>query len=239
MTGAVFFDVDDTLYDQLAPFAAACRAFPVLRDLDAAALYNARLRRGMESLIRMNAGEISLRENYIYRMQMGCRDLGVALSEEEALSFQAVYADQQSRLTLTPGMTRVLDLCRDRGWRLGIITNGPADHQRQKCRVLGLDRWIPADHIIVSGDCGILKPDPAIFRLAQAQAGLDPAASLYVGDSYENDVKGALGAGWQSFWLNRRNVPLPAGGPQPGGMGDEEALYSFLTARQGRNLWLN
>lgn len=228
MIQAVLFDVDDTLYDQLAPFAAACQAFPTLRDLDPAALYQTRSRRGMEALIRMNAGEISLEENHIYRMQMGCRDLGVAISEAEALSFQAVYEDEQTRLTMTPGMTRILDLCQTRGWELGIITNGPSEHQRRKCRVLGLGRWISEDLIFVSGDCGILKPDPAIFHLARDRMGLEPETTLYVGDSYEHDMAGALAAGWCCFWLNRRNVPLPGGKVQPGGMGDEKALERFL-----------
>lgn len=231
MIEAVLFDVDDTLYDQLAPFSAACRALPILHDLDPAALYEARLRRGMEALIRMNAGEISLEENYIYRMQMGCRDLGVEITGEEALAFQASYEEQQTRLTVTPGMARVLDLCQSRGWKLGILTNGPADRQRQKCRVLGLRRWIPEDHILVSGDCGILKPDPAIFRLIQARMKLNPETTLYVGDSYENDMRGAENAGWKRFWLQKRNASLPAGSSLPDGMGDEDSLYRFLLER--------
>lgn len=228
MIQAVLFDVDDTLYDQLSPFAAACRSLPALDGLALPALYEARSRRGMEALQRMNAGEITLEENHIYRMQAACRDLGLDLSVSDALAFQAAYEAEQVRISITAGMTQILELCRRRGWVLGVITNGPSDHQRRKCQILGLNRWIPDGHIFISGDCGRLKPDPYLFQLAQSQLRLDPDTTVYVGDSYIHDMAGAMAAGWQCFWLNRRRTALPAGVPQPDGVGLEPELLDFL-----------
>lgn len=55
------------------------------------------------------------------------------------------------------------------------------------------------DGMVVSSREGLLKPDPAIFRLAEARFGLDPARTLFIDDSTAN-VEAALNRGWQAFW---------------------------------------
>ena len=42
------------------------------------------------------------------------------------------------------------------------------------------------DGLLVSGEEGIAKPDPAIFRLLLDRFGLDPAATFFVDDSEAN-----------------------------------------------------
>jgi len=44
------------------------------------------------------------------------------------------------------------------------------------------------------------KPDPAIYRLAAAQLGIDPKRIAVVGDALETDVKGAEAAGVDAIW---------------------------------------
>ena len=51
---------------------------------------------------------------------------------------------------------------------------------------------------------GILKPDPRIFELACQMLGEDPGSVLHVGDHPVDDVLGALNAGCQAVWINRR-----------------------------------
>ena len=50
------------------------------------------------------------------------------------------------------------------------------------------------DDIVLSGDVGLLKPDPRIYRLLIERTGLDPARSLFVDDRLEN-VEGARSVG--------------------------------------------
>lgn len=228
MIDSILFDIDDTLYDQMEPFATACLAFPVLSSLDLTALYAARSIRGMEALRRMEAGHITLEENHIYRMQMACADLGVSFSASDALRFQALYAEAQRHIHVTPGMTEILDTCKRHGIFLGIITNGPSRHQRDKCSILALQRWFSPENVLVSGDCGFLKPDPRIFQLAQTRWKLHAASTLYVGDSFAHDILGAQSVSWQSFWLNRRGAARPKDTQPPSGLGLEPELYAFL-----------
>jgi len=224
---AVIFDIDDTLYDQMEPFREACRVVLGSKGVDAEALYHTRSKRGMEALQKVTDGLWTMEQNHIYRTKAGCADLGIAISDEEALRFQQVYADAQLRLQVSPVMEQVLNLCVDRGWMPGVITNGPSEHQRKKFHTLRLERWIAEERILVSGDCGYLKPAREIFDLAAETFRLEPAKTLYVGDSYDHDILGAVRAGWQCYWLNRRTLPIPPDCPTPY-VGSETDLLSFL-----------
>lgn len=87
---------------------------------------------------------------------------------------------------------------------LGIITNGPSEHQRDKVRALGVERWIPMERIWISGDLGVGKPHKEIFEAARKKLGLKPEELCFVGDAYGHDILGAKGAGWKAVWFNHR-----------------------------------
>ena len=59
-----------------------------------------------------------------------------------------------------------------------------------------------ADYFAVcvsSGDAGVSKPDPAIFRLALAQAGCSPSDAIMIGDRLDNDIRPAKALGFQTL----------------------------------------
>ncbi len=87
------------------------------------------------------------------------------------------------------------------GRQIGVITNGPADVQRAKVNLLGIEALV--DFIIVSGEFGVHKPDPAIFREALRIGGAQPDEAIYIGDSAVYDVAGARAAGIAVVWVNR------------------------------------
>ena len=60
------------------------------------------------------------------------------------------------------------------------------------------------------------KPDGAIFQAALDDLGLPASRVLHVGDSPVADVKGAIDAGIDVLWVNRRNEPFPDDLPPPG-----------------------
>jgi len=55
----------------------------------------------------------------------------------------------------------------------------------------------------VSGDLGIGKPDPAVFRHALSLVGVEPADAVMIGDTVERDIDGALALGLRAVWINR------------------------------------
>jgi FMN phosphatase YigB (HAD superfamily) len=70
--------------------------------------------------------------------------------------------------------------------------------------------------VLVSGDIGAGKPEPAIFRAALSKLGLAPERVWHVGDNLEADIGGARAAGLgAAVWMNRRGAERPDGSPKP------------------------
>jgi putative hydrolase of the HAD superfamily len=85
--------------------------------------------------------------------------------------------------------------------RLGLLTNGSSDIQRLKLAGTGL-----ADHfdaVVVSGEIGVGKPEPAVFREVLARLGAEPDTAVMVGDSWERDMVGAVGVDMSAVWVSR------------------------------------
>ena len=99
----------------------------------------------------------------------------------------------------------------DGGRVIGLVTNGPAEVQREKIALLGLDRVV--DFAVVSGEFGIWKPDPRIFWEALRLGGAAPEEALFVGDSAEFDIAGARAVGMRTVWVNRSDRSWTTGSP--------------------------
>lgn len=96
---------------------------------------------------------------------------------------------------------------------LALITNGASDTQRDALRVLGIEHRFSA--VVISGEVGIAKPDPAIFAIAIDRLGVAPESVWHVGDSLAADVVGAKAAGLTAIWLNREGLSWKDGDPRP------------------------
>ena len=88
---------------------------------------------------------------------------------------------------------------------LGIITNGPAEVQRDKVALLQIRHLV--DFVIISGEFGVNKPDPAIYAAALQMAGAAAEETVFVGDSVEHDMAGAHASGLRTVWINRHGGP--------------------------------
>ncbi len=106
----------------------------------------------------------------------------------------------------TPHTLEVLNTLRQSGLKLGLVTNGPSDKQRQCLSGLGLDDAF--DAVLISEELGFGKPDPRIYAAALDALRLPPSQVLFVGDSPRNDVAGPQAAGLRAAWLPTSH-PLP------------------------------
>lgn len=207
----IFFDIDDTLYDQMVPFDRACRSVfaASYSRLDVEKLFVNSRARSDEVFRMVSRGEMEPGEMYAYRIQMAFVDCRSYISKQEAMAFQRAYAKNQAEITLQPGIVTLLDELASRKVAMGIITNGPGAHQMRKVKALGLEKWFDKDRIFISGEIGCAKPDVEIFRLVQEKTGVQAGEAVFVGDAFPIDVVGAKGAGWRSVWINRRKNPIP------------------------------
>ena len=199
----IFFDLDDTLYDRRIPYERAFYQFfggAYTEKLPQA--FNAVIHRGYEVFTAAHTGRITMEAMHIYRHQTGLADVGISITPDEALRFQALYAEQQRHITLSDTMRCVLDLCRERFAAVGVITNGGVASQTGKLKSLGMERWAAVPLILISDAVGVMKPAPEIFHMAQKAAGGGPC--LFVGDSCSQDIAGAAACSWKTVWMNRR-----------------------------------
>lgn len=89
-------------------------------------------------------------------------------------------------------------------FKLGLLSNGNSYPDR--CGLEGRFAFV-----VFSQDVRVRKPDRKIFEIAAREAGCPLDELLHVGDSYENDVLGAYGAGAKTVWLNREGMESNAG----------------------------
>jgi len=188
-------DLDDTLLDTDAAAeqrveAAVARAREVIPSLDQTLATQA-LRDAME------ANPVTQG-----RVAVFMHTLGIEPQSEEGIAIRAAYNDVLlDAIAWIEGAQEVLAPLRQR-YKLGIVTNGPAFMQWPKLRKFGIQDLV--DHVVVSGDLGIHKPDPAIFQHLLAEAGVEAAHAAHVGDSVHSDIAGARAASMTAIWYPPR-----------------------------------
>jgi putative hydrolase of the HAD superfamily len=97
------------------------------------------------------------------------------------------------------GVHETLDALRAGGLRLSLASNAEP-LLRRKLSDLGLaDRF---DHLAISGEVGIEKPDPRFFLGALEALGVAAARAVHVGDLFEIDVVGARSAGLEAVLVD-------------------------------------
>lgn len=116
---------------------------------------------------------------------------------------------------LLDGALDVLAALRERGYRLGAVTNRTFGGPRFLAEVkeFGLGSFFEA--IAVSCDVGYMKPHPAIFRHALDALGVAPEEAAMVGDSLRADVAGAQALGMTAVWYRPAQPHEELDGVQP------------------------
>lgn len=89
---------------------------------------------------------------------------------------------------------------RRRGLLVGIASN--YDHRLLEV-IAGHALLADCPHLFHSAGLGHAKPAPRFFREIEQKLQLPPREILLVGDDWENDYQGAIGAGWQAVYLDR------------------------------------
>jgi putative hydrolase of the HAD superfamily len=108
-----------------------------------------------------------------------------------------VYADERNHRDVewVAGAREVMSTLSGR-YRVGVVTNSPADAARQKIDAAGVDDY--AETVVFAGHDTPAKPAQEPFHRALSDLRVDPARAVHVGDSPRSDVAGANAAGLRS-----------------------------------------
>lgn len=140
-------------------------------------------------------------------MRLALKELSLE-DEKLALIMSQTYAkERNSALKVFPDTYETLEALSSH-YQLGLITNGPADIQREEIRTLSLEPYF--QHILIEGELGRGKPCPSVLEEAEKQSGVTSQNILFVGNSYDHDVLPAIRARWQTAWIYRTSDIPPS-----------------------------
>ena len=193
----VLFDLDDTLADSSSVEERIWNDVAALIAERFEALDREALRaRYLEALHRhypaLAAGDIDMPTFRRIRLADALEPWG-PLEDELLEAYIAEKARIAAEMVPARGAIETVRGLRRGGIRVGVLTNGPSEFQRQKLAAAGLAGEV--DAVAVSGELGVAKPDERAFALALGLLGTAANETAMVGDSLENDVLGAMRAG--------------------------------------------
>lgn len=218
---AVFFDMDDTLLDTSGgvelSWETVCREFAPTLGCEWQPLHEA-IKRQMVSFWSNEAAveqewRTRLHEARAYNLGAALRAEGLDHAHAQVMS-ERYWAEQSSRMVLFQDAIETLDCLRDAGFRLGLITNGPAEMQRWKVGQFALEPYF--DVLVIEGEFGHGKPHRRVFEHALETVGFAPNEAWHVGDNLYADVAGAQAVGLHAAWIHRDRLELkPDGATTP------------------------
>jgi putative hydrolase of the HAD superfamily len=216
----VLFDLDDTLHDDTYAYQSAAeevaREVAAEHGIDALALKAAYIAEAEGFWKRLTADDLKVKLATIRASlwQTALERVGAGQDPELARrSAERYNAYRVKYYTLFPGAIDLLRALRERGKKLGIVTNGLSETHRDKIALLRLSEFF--DAVFLADEVGMVKPDPLLFAHACRTLGSSPAHSAMVGDRYDRDIRGAIQAGLYTLWLNVRAEELPPGAAPP------------------------
>jgi len=209
---AVWFDLDNTLYDHRRAVRAAFADLYRRYDLGRGGLSLEEVLRKFFHInqrlwFKLATAEMDGTTLRAERFRLLWEELGVPSGPDAAALGQDYLNTYLTFNYPAEGAEETLAALRRR-FPLGLLTNGFTDVQRPKIQRLGWDKYFT--WVVVAEELGVYKPDVAIFARVAEAAGLPPETILYVGDSPVEDIIPARAAGLLTCWLRREGPEVAA-----------------------------
>ena len=122
--------------------------------------------------------------------------------------FEALRVRVPASRPLFPDTLSTLATLQERGFILGVVTNRQWGGQPfvEDLRAIGLLDFFDPNHMAISADLGVRKPNPAIFMHALNALRVTPQETAMVGDSLRADIAGANQLNIFSIWKPKQRL---------------------------------
>lgn len=195
MIKAVVFDLDHTLFDRYGTIKKIIdeidySELPFKDTIPRADIFGA-IKYAEKEFIYSSFGKVI---NYFL-------ENGMLKEDADLDNYYNIYIKPHYMKTAVPfPFTKpMLNTLRGMGIRVSLITNGQPEIQHRKIELLNLQNEF--EHILVGGNFGVGKPEPAVFEEMARLMELSPSEMLYVGDHPKSDVFGSRNAGYTPVWV--------------------------------------
>lgn len=214
--GAILFDVDETLFDRRRAQQLVLERLPVcLPEIFGGIAFETLLAAWQESDRETSDHKYTVDDilaSRNVRSAVFLRILGLSDRHTEAVTgfYLNTYPTVSAPIA---GAAEVVAACVAR-LPVGIVSNAYPDVQYGKLETLGVRHLLQC--IVLSEEYGgPRKPAAEIFLRGCELLGTAPSSTLYVGDSFANDVIGARVAGLLPCWYNPQGLQPPEGEAAP------------------------
>lgn len=153
-----------------------------------------------EHLSRLNSGLLVEAHDWDGIVDTVARRLGYP-GKLDMGALVTTYATRPELCYLYPGARECLESLTRAGHTLVSITNGFRAYQEPVLRQLGILPFFKA--LITPEAVGAAKPQPAIFRAAEAYG----SNCIHIGDVLPHDIAGAKRAGWKAILICQMGAP--------------------------------
>lgn len=129
-----------------------------------------------------------------------------------------------------------------RGFLLGVVTNRwyGGEPFLEDLQIMGLLDYFDTDHMAISADLGIRKPNPAIFQHALDALQVPAEEAAMVGDSFGADVVGAKQLNIFAVWKTSPRLRSEVSKTLPPGVQlDEEHLAAYAYKKGAKKYGLS
>ena len=216
---AIFFDMDDTLLDTsggvMESWEIACRDAAPALGVEWEQLRTAILREMAtfwhdEAAVEHWRTRLADAREHVISQCLASEGLDCAHARRIS---DLCGSAREERLVLFEDALETIVWLRTSGYRLGLITNGPAAMQRAKVERFGLAPLF--DVVVIEGEFGHGKPSPRVFEHALRMTGSAAHEAWHVGDNLYADIGGAQAAGLHATWIHRGRLEMKDGQPVP------------------------
>lgn len=207
----LFFDLDHTLWDFEANSKLTWHQLYLEHGLnqrltpDFDAFYNSYSIHNKKLWDRYHHGHITQQELRWKRMWHTFLDFKVwdePLAKQLSQEYLEILPTQKK---LFDHAVEIISYLTGKGYQLHLITNGFEEVQWGKLRSSQIENQFKA--VITSEAAMSLKPHKAIFEYALKVTGASLPESIMLGDNLDTDIKGAMGAGMDTVFVNHINEP--------------------------------
>ncbi len=126
--------------------------------------------------------------------------------ESEKNDVLHVYREHIPDIQLYNGVIDTVEHLKNNGYKIGIITDGRPEGQRNKIEALGLNEYV--DDIIITDELGgvqFRKPCDIAFRIMLTRWRMNPSDVIYVGDNAKKDFQATRQLGIKGLWFDNED----------------------------------
>ena len=128
-------------------------------------------------------------------------NLQVSSKTRTLAEYIATHWWDYSNVTLYPDAEEMLPLLKERGLKIGLITNGLQSDVNEILPKVGLQSFF--DIVVVIGTLRKMKPDVEVFHYTLQKLKMVPSEAIFIGDEMEADYKGAQNSGLTAYLIDR------------------------------------